>query len=107
MNTQIAIDFKAVSHARFYYKSQLGLIRRTLPKLPTANGMTILPGMPALNIHDYPFETMMERCRRLGIIDVWTPYCVLQLRNNHALTFKGEKAKEMWANYRAHLFKKK
>lgn len=103
MNTQLTIDFRAVSHARFFYKNQFGESVRTKPKVPTIHGgqrfelsaMSPYPGQP---------ETMHMLAKRRGLLDRWTPVCILQLRNNHSLSFVGNKAKQMFKQYNQHIY---
>ncbi len=92
MDYQCVVDFKAVSHARFYYKNQFGEVIRCKPKAPSVHAAT---------------QTNPDRialATRLGITDRWTAQCILQLRNNHSLSFVGNKAKEMFKAYNAHIY---
>jgi hypothetical protein len=104
MKTQLTVDLKAVSHARFFYKNQLGLETAHKPIRDTVNGAVVPYKQYALPmLHEYPHETWLERFRRFKVIDRWRPVCILQLRNNHSLSFTGDKAKQMWASYNAHI----
>ena len=105
MSTQLVIDFKAVAYARFYYLSQDGLLRHFKPSTYSVHGTLIESGVYAIPLlPEYPHETQLERARRLGILDVWSPHCSLYLRNNHSLRFTGSKAVKVWKQYNAHIF---
>ena len=95
MNTQLTIDFKSVSHARYFYKNQFGEVVRIKPTKPSVHGAA---------------QTDLLRialASKLGILDRWTAHCILQLRNNHSLQFVGDKAKQMFAAYNKHIYNDK
>jgi len=103
MKTQLTVDLKAVSHARFWWQNQLGDTRKTKPTRDSVNGYEVEWENLAPSHPRYPAEKLWERAKRLGLFDRWTPHCSLQLRNNHSLSFTGDKAKQMWASYNAHI----
>jgi len=102
---QLTIDYNAVSHAALYYENDKGNTRRTLPRCKTVNGQPI-PDEKALWLPDYPDETMLERAIRRKLLDRWWPVCILQFRNNHSMTFSGDKAKQKWKQYNQHIYGK-
>ena len=95
VNTQLTVDFRAVSHAKYFYVNQWGEQIRCLPTKPSVHGA----------VQTDPSRIALAE--KLGIIDSWTAHCVLQLRNNHSLRFVGAKAKQMFAAYNAHIYGKK
>ncbi len=100
---QLTIDFKAVSHARLWYVNQFGETIKCKPKNPTVHGVAVKHELaPALL--QYPYEMLLERANRLGIVDRWIVHCALQLRNNHSLSFVGNKAKQMFKAYNASIY---
>src|ERR1700678_3829649 len=76
------------------------------PKFATVNGCQI-HDEPALAHPNFPDETCYERAVRLGIIDVWVPVVTFYFANSHSLTYKGEKALELWKAWNARIFSKK
>lgn len=107
LNTQLTIDLNSVSYISFYYLSQFGSVRRTKPKLPSARGVGFKPDEYAPAHTKYPKETMLERATRLGCLDVWTPVCIYQFRNNHSIRFSGEAAIKRKNQYNEHIYNKK
>jgi hypothetical protein len=100
------LDLSKVAYANFYYRNQhSSIFTRTLPKRPTANGSPFNPDDYAYYHSDYPQETLLERAKRLEILDRWTPVCKLQLSNGHTLEYTGDKAKAIWSEWRKRIFK--
>lgn len=105
---QLTIDLNSVSHAEFFYVQQDGLTTRFKPKGYTVHGTMFNPDEYAWPYDTaYPLETKLERAVRLEVLDIWKPVCVYQFRNNHSKTFIGTTAKKRWAQYNAHVFKKR
>ena len=98
-------NLNKVNYARYFYRSQFGQERPTLPKYPTAHG-TKLEGNFAKVSPDDPIETAEEAARRLRVLDIWTPICVLQFSSTHAIEYSGAKAKSIWKEYCRRIFKK-
>ena len=94
MQTQLTIDYRAVSHARYWYENWCGQTRRVKPKCPTFNGVE-------LDIDDVLRVKALKRP-----LDKWTPVCRLQLRNNHSLLFRGDAARKQWKNYNERIYGK-
>jgi len=100
------VDLKKVQWAEYFYENQEGLGKREKPSGPTVRGMPV--GKEIAHYHlDYPGETMIERARRLDILDKWKPVCVMQLQANRTLRFVGEKAIKMFKAYQARIYGKK
>ena len=107
MNSQVTIDLKKVQYATLHYVNQFGLSYPYLPKRPSVNGMYISDKEMAAYHNLYPGETMLERARRLEILDRWKPVVTFQFAANHTVQFKGNKAKSMWKAWQSHIFGKK
>ncbi len=103
MNSQLTIDFSAISHSLFHYRNQFGEIVRIKPRQPTVHGGQKIPDGKCFGEDGL----VSERVKRLGYVDEWTPVCILQFRNNHSLTFTGQKAVDMNKNYKAHIYGRK
>lgn len=109
---QHTIDVTTILRAHFYYRnSENNCHRETLPEHPTIHG-TEMPDMdkePAPFNHDYPGETLLEKARRLDLLDTWTPVLLCRRKTKHSyetVTFEGELAEKMWSGYRAWRFGK-
>jgi hypothetical protein len=98
---QLTIDYNAVQHAALYYDNGKGNTSRTKPKYPTVNGQRV-KDEKAL----FSSETMLELATRRGLLDVWEPVVILQFKSNHSMTFSGDKAKQKWKQYNAHIYGK-
>lgn len=104
-NNRAVCNLNKVNYAQFFYRTKRGLTSPTLPKYPTANG-TKLEGMFCKVSPDDAPETAEQAARRLGILDVWIPVCVLQFSSTHAIEYTGSKAKSIWKEYCRRIFKK-
>lgn len=105
MKVQLTIDLKAVAYISFYYKNREGKVSRTKPRKPTVHGVVVKDEVAPIH-PDFPNETMLDRAKRLGIVDVWTPVCMYHMRNNHSLKFTGDEAKRKHKAYSAHIYGK-
>jgi hypothetical protein len=103
--SQITVDFRKVQWCAYFYINQEGLQKRCKPVRPTVRGLEIGDDV-ALAHPDYPQETMLERAKRLGILDVWTPKCVLHISANRCLCFSGKKAVTIHLAYRKYIYDK-
>ena len=104
MSSQLTLDFRAVAYAKFFYKNQFGEVVKHKPRVPTLHTKKIPEGYAFPMLWEYPCETNLERVKRLGLLDEFTPHCVLQLRNNHSLSFVGDKAKQMFHAYNSYIY---
>lgn len=104
MNPQRTIDLCAVAYIEFFWRNQFGEERRTKPRYPTRHGARIPDEYAFPYLTDYPCETLLERCRRIGVVDEWTPVCIYQFRNNHSLRFEGKKAIDKKNTYNKHIY---
>ncbi len=102
--TQLTIDLSSVSYMKFFYENKKGDIRRTLPKVPTFNGEPV-PNEYAAKPNGVP-EPAISYLTRRGLIDIWSPVCIYQFRNNHSMRFTGEEAKKMRDKYNKHIYGK-
>ena len=103
--SQITVNLAKVQWCSFFYVNQFTETKRTKPKQPTVYGVEIADE-PAAYHPDYPHETLIERAKRLDIIDVWTPRCVLHISANRCLTYTGQKAINIHKTYREYIYGK-
>ena len=103
-NNKILIDLNKVQWASLIYRNQEGITRSEKPKHPSAHGTTFDADAYAYPHHDYPKETMIERARRLDILDVWTPILIIQLSSNHSLRYSGKQALSLWKAWQGKIF---
>ena len=62
---------------------------------------------PAMPHELYPGETMLERARRLDLIDRWQPVVYVKQPCNHGLLYEGRCALEIWKAWNARVFGKR
>ena len=103
----IVIDLKKVQFGLLTYVNQYGLQVNKLPKQPTVNGLLINPNEVAAYHNLYPGELMIERARRLDILDKWTPVVNFQFSANHSVRYTGKKALKMWKAWNSMIYGKK
>lgn len=107
MNNNIVVNLSKVSYACLIWTNQHNnLFRNSKPKSPTVNGSTVNNDYASYH-HSYPNETLIERARRLDILDRWEPVLKLQLSNSHRLTYRGKKALSLWNAWKAKIYGKK
>lgn len=100
MNTIISLDKVIVAH--LFYRNQHGL---TSPKpMLSANGSTFEPTSYGRYHFQYTHETMLERARRLDIIDKWTPVLKVKMQGGVRQEFTGERALSIWEAFKAKEF---
>lgn len=104
MKPQRTINFDKVQWADYWYVNQCGETKRCKPTEPTVHGIPVGNRMAPWH-HQYPFETMLERATRLGILDKWTPRCRLVISANRELTYTGLQAAKMWQRYNNYIYK--
>jgi len=102
-SNRTVLDLGKVQYASFFYRNQEGSVFYTKPKAPTVRGQVV--GDEIAHFHPlYPGETMLERAKRMDILDRWTPVCVLQLTANHYITYTGKKAVSIWKAWREKIY---
>jgi hypothetical protein len=104
MQTVISID-KIIAATFSWVNQHNNLSLHRKPKAPTANGSFIPSGYAAYHA-DFPCETMLERARRLDIIDRWKPNLYLRLQGGVRMTIQGPQALSLWEAYKAREFNK-
>lgn len=57
-------------------------------------------------VQGFECETMLERAKRLGILDEWTAVLRLTMKNGHPLMFKGDRAIKLHEAWNAYVFSK-
>lgn len=106
-NNRIVLDLSKAQFASMWYVNQEGSISFKKPPEQTVRARLVHVTEPAAPHPDYPGETMIERARRLNIIDIWQPVCTFQLTANHNVTYTGKKAIVMWKAWNERIFNKK
>lgn len=101
-NNRIVIDLNKVQWALFGYRNQYGDYRQLKPKF-SVHGKVYDKKEKMFGTTETAFEVATRR----AIIDKWTPELKLQLTANHTLTYTGDKAKSLWAEWNRRVFKKK
>ena len=102
-NNRIIVDINKAQYAWFGYQNQHGNKSPTKPIFPTVHGQIFNPDAPAFMSGN---KTMIEVATSKGILDVWIPYCTLQLTANHRLTYTGDKALTIWKAWNEKIFKR-
>ena len=69
--------------------------RKTKPNAPTVNG-NYVPDTSAGCHHLYPCESLLERARRLDIIDEWRSILKVRMQGSVRLTFESKRADSLW-----------
>lgn len=92
-------DLSKVQYATFVYKNQYDQWSRLKPKFPTYRLMPV-----AGNLMNG--KSMLDFVTEERLTDRWTPTLSLQFAANHSLTYTGERAVAMWAEWRARIFGK-
>jgi len=106
-DNRIIVDLNKVQWMRFYYVNQYGQTNNTIINFPTIRSSAIYPEQLAAHHPLYPGEAELERAKRLDLLDVWTPVCVLKLTANECLQYTGDKAIAMRDAWQAKIFGKK
>ena len=101
--TTTNFDMGKVLHMTFWWTNQEAMRVRTKPKGFTARGRPV-GDEPAMPHELYPGETMLERARRLDLIDHWRPVVYVKQPCNHGLMYEGRRALEIWKAWNARVF---
>lgn len=102
------LDLSKVQYGSFWYVNQYGQTRHhKSPGYESVRNEIVSPVSLALYHPDYPGETTIERGKRLGLMDVWTPVVQFQLTANHNIQYTGKKALAMWKAWNERIFNKK
>ena len=105
-DNRIVLDLNKVQWGRFYYRNQHGQTRNTLPEpyTITIHGDVINEDEPVHFHPEYPDETALDRAKRLGILDWWTPEVYFKVAANAAVIYTGDKAVSMNKAWREKIF---
>ena len=95
MKNNLVFDMKKAWYAYFFWDNGKGSTRKNKPGY-TVNGSDIDPFALALEHPDYPGEGLLTRAMRLGILDHWVSCVRFQFSTYNSLTFRGDKATELW-----------
>ncbi len=110
-NNRIVLDLNKCQYAWRSWVTACGNYKRAeKPTGPTVHGQEFdvqsvaFPYIPSsFFLND---ETMLERAKRVGILDTWIPCVTFQLTANHRLTYTGDKAEAMWKAWCERIFYK-
>lgn len=104
----ITFDIRKVSYAKFFWKTNEGCIKNKKPRFPTVRGVKVEDeeALALCDMSDLSQETMLERARRLEILDVWIPVVIFQMTNSHSLEFIGKRALSLHKAWLAYVFGK-
>lgn len=106
-NNRIVVDLAKVQWANYYYRNQHGETRPIKPYDPTVYGQKVSHTERAMWHPDYPQELAIDRAKRLGLIDVWTPELKLKLTASEYLIYTGAKASSIYKEWNARIFGKR
>lgn len=99
MKTNTLVNFSKVVYTVTYWENQDGHKCKEQPTHATVHGIKIIEHDMAHYHQDYPFETCLERARRLNILDIWKFKCRFYVYSNHCIQYSGEKALKIWSDY--------
>lgn len=108
-DNKIILDLNKCQWARFYYTNDHG-DKRNEPvpeEYFTVHGQIYHLTDKAYPHHLYPEETMFERAKRFGWLDIWTPEIYFKVTANAGVIFFGDKALAMRDAWNAKIFGKK
>lgn len=105
-NNKTVLDLNKVQHGTFMYINQYGDTLSCIFGYPSVRGAIVKDEFAAYH-PDYPGETMLERAKRLDLIDEWMPVVHFQLTANHRIVYTGKKATTMWKLWCAKIMNRK
>ena len=100
------INFSSVQFVEQWYENQTGIRRSSVPTEPSVHGTTIPADEPALYHSLYVSESLLERAKRLNLLDVWSLIVTFNINSNRTIVFRNSEAKQMYRNYQSWLFGK-
>ena len=92
--------------ADLFWDNSRGSVRDHQPRHPTVYG-EIVGNDLAGALPQFPLETMVDRARRRGLLDFWTPVFMVQFAASQTLRYTGTKALALDEAWRAMQFGKK
>lgn len=107
-DNRIILDLSKCQYARFYYRNQHGDTRNILPapQYMSVRGCDIEKTASSFPHPDYPYESMYDRAKRLGLLEHWTPEVFFKVTANAGVIFTGDKAMSMYAAWNEKIFNK-
>jgi hypothetical protein len=102
-DNRIVVDLNKVAYAWRGYVTLCGNFKRYRKPEYTVHGQEFVID----NLVYMGDETLLDRAKRLQLLDTWIPYTTLQLSNYHSLTYTGEKAESIWKAWCEKIFNKK
>lgn len=100
--------FSKVAFIHLFWQTENGTHQRpSKPKTLTVHGDAIHSDELAPYIPGYELETILERARRLDIVDKWIPWIRINFTANRTLQFSGDKAVSIWKAWSKRIFAKK
>lgn len=100
------LNLRKVAYVELWFVNQTGTRISENPTQPTVGGMPIPAGVYAMPLCEYPSETMLERARRLEILDRWTPVARFHYTKYDSVTFQGEKALKLHRAFASIIYNK-
>lgn len=105
-NNKIVVDLDKCCYCIFGYRNQWGDTVSVAPKY-SVRGTVFNPDAPSFALESKTNETMLEKAKRLNILDIWTPVFKCRLSAADVLEFSGPKAVALNKAWNAKIFKKK
>lgn len=105
-DNRIILDLAKCQWSRFYYRNQWGQTTNTKPTLATYRAAVVNPFELAQFHPEFPGETLLERIKRRGELDVWTPEVAFKLSASGVIIYTGPKAVVMNKAWGERIFKK-
>ncbi len=106
-DNRIIVDINKCQWARFFYRNQYGQTSNIKPHWHTVRNEIFTVNELALHHPLYAGETMLERAKRLKLVDRWVPEIIFKLTAHECITYTGQKAVDMDKAWKAKIFKKK
>lgn len=107
-SNKTTFDISSVAYATLYYRNQRDSHHLDkLPKYHTVNGVIFDAKAIAAHVSGFAGETMLDRAKRRGLLDIWTPVIKLTLKNGHKLVYEGERALSIKKAWDSRIFGKK
>jgi len=99
-NNNLIINLNKVDYMRFYYTNQYGQMLNHAPTgIYSVRLEQVSSNRPAHFHPQYPGETELDRAKRLGLLDFWTPVTCFKITCNETVIYTGQKAlvmRDLW-----------
>ncbi len=105
-NNLIVCDLNKAQWIFKHWRNQYGNVKSILPTCDTVRGEELKSGELALYHPDYPVESMVQRGRRLGLLDVWTLEVWVKFNSTGYLVYTGDKGQRILDVWNAKIYGK-